>query len=212
MFITLDELKQKIDDKTDKLKLTHIVWLCLSYVTKYPDSKFKIGIFWFDDSHFMMNTFIFGSFINRKPNTINRNLRTHGFQYKKTTYEMRKAMNESFPDPKNWILRWCDGFTRSTTEKESIEWRYIDSLAKNRKIQKILNGKIKKGEFTENTEKISAFDGFDCFDIDPMIYPEKQIDKKDSDDLFTDNYDDIKLSYDMDPAFKPNEQDYFSFF
>lgn len=130
--LLIEKLRQRITDKEKKLKLLHVVWLCLQHVSNNPDDKTKIGIFWFDDSHFMLNTSIFGLFVNRKPNTMNRLFRTHGFHYQKSTSSMREKVyelypNEALPEPKNWILRWCDGFTRTTTEDEARKWKKIDS-------------------------------------------------------------------------------------
>ena len=106
----IDELKQKVCSNY-KMKLIHIVWICLQYIQKHPHDISNVGIFWFDDSHFMINSLIFGKFTNRKPNTINRNFRTHGFKYQKTTYLIREKVQALYPneyicDPKNWVLRW----------------------------------------------------------------------------------------------------------
>ncbi|KAK8857362.1 hypothetical protein M9Y10_015766 [Tritrichomonas musculus] len=168
MYLCLDEIKDKITNKVDKMKIIHVLWLCLDFVKNHPESKFEMGLFWVDHSHFMMNTFIFGSFINRKPNTINRNLRTHGFYFKKTTFEMRSMINESLPDSKHWILRWCDGFNQSTTENELLNLKYNEPVVKKSRTQQIsIDVPLDKIENENVKENIIHFNNnSDIFDFD----------------------------------------------
>lgn len=140
----IDELRQKITNNDNKMRFIHIVWTCLQYIQDHPNDKSKIGIFWYDDCHFMINTIVFGNFTNRKPNTMNRNFRTHAFHYHKTTTAIRKKINELYPneniiDPKNWVMRWCDGFSKSTNESEAMSWKYIELKIKNPKNKSILD-------------------------------------------------------------------------
>ena len=84
----------------------------------------------------MINSSIFGKFIQREPNAINRNFRTHGFTQKKSSLLMRKKVPKKFqfdnvPDPKNWFQRECEGFSKSISENEAL------SLPHHRLIPKI---------------------------------------------------------------------------
>lgn len=122
MTLSFNELKQLATDP--KNKLIRILWLCLKYVDNNPESTKEIGVFWLDDRNIMINSKIFASFLHRKPNTVNRNLRSHQFAYRKIKLEMRQLINEELPDPEHWLLRYCDKFIRSTTEEEIIISNY----------------------------------------------------------------------------------------
>lgn len=124
MTLSFNELKQLATDPKNKLK--RILWLCLKYVDNHPESKKEIGVFWLDDRNIMINSKIFASFFHRKSNTVNRNLRSHQFAYRKIKIQMRLLINEELPNPEHWILRYCDKFTRSTTEEEVIPNHYIN--------------------------------------------------------------------------------------
>lgn len=208
--MSFEELKQKVTDKSNKLKLIHTVWLCLEFVEHNPDSKFEIGIFWNSNSHFMINTFIFGMFVNRKPNTINRNFRSHGFCYKKTTFEMRDALNECLPDSKNWILRWCDGFTKSTTESEAISWRYNELIIKKPKILKIKEEKC-DSYYEKSYENFMDFNIPDNLDINEMFCPLPPADDTYPKEPF-DKFDNMDIIFDLGSLFHQNEQDFSSLF
>lgn len=208
----IEKLRQRTTDKEKKLKLLHIVWLCLQYVSNHPEDKTKVGIFWFDDSHFMLNTSIFGLFVNRKPNTMNRLFRTHGFHYQKSTSAMRDKVyelypNETLPEPKNWILRWCDGFTRLTTEEEAKKWKKIDT-------QKILPIPIESIEINDdepiNFNLQSNLDIMDMFNP-TNILPINTIPEYDTIMKVEDNF---SLLFPKDEITKPidNDQELFSLF
>lgn len=133
----LNSFKQIVSNK--KLKQIHVVWLCLKRVEFHPEEASIIGVLWNSASDFMMNSYIFGLFINRKPNTMNRGFRSHGFIYKKSSDLMRRNIPKkfdfnNFPDQKNWILRRCEGFTKNTTEIEAIKWKSHDLIPKKHKI------------------------------------------------------------------------------
>lgn len=120
-------LKQKVSNKHPKMKLVHIIWMCLNYAELHPELASKIGCFWYTDDSFMMNTLIFSIFIGRLENTINTYLRAYGFRCKKSTRLMRDAVPvkfnfTTFPNMRNWNKRQCNGFTKKTTESESIKW------------------------------------------------------------------------------------------
>lgn len=208
----IEELQKKTTDKTKKLKLLHTVWLCLQYVSNNPNDKSKVGIFWFDESHFMINTSIFGIFVNRKPNTMNRLFRTHGFHYQKSTSTMRDKVyelypNETLPEPKNWILRWCDGFTRSTTEEEARKWKKVQLQEKNPK-KKELN-------LSEEEETLN-FNMPINFDIMDMFYPKNLFSNNsiDYDSLIKNEPDNFGLVFEKDDLSKQleNGNDNFSLF
>lgn len=216
MNLSRDQLQQKVTNRDNKLKLIHSVWLCLNYVEYNPDQKSEIGIFWIDNSHFMINTYIFGLFVKKKPNTINRNFRSHGFCYKKTTFEMRESVNECLPDSKNWILRWADGFTKLTTESEAISWKYTEIVVKNpRKIP------TEKGQIDGQTEeKCHPFLQKETFNFEfpsnvdlsemftPPPPPSECFWKIDNDD----KANDMDFVLDIGNVLQQNETDYFSLF
>lgn len=121
--------KQKVSNKRPKMKLVHIIWMCLNYAENHPELASKIGCFWYTDDSFLMNTLIFSIFIGRLENTINTYLKAHGFSCIKSTRLMRDAVPvkfnfTSFPNMKNWNKRQCKGFTKKTTEKESRKWHF----------------------------------------------------------------------------------------
>lgn len=157
--ICLEELKRKVADKSNKMKLVHIVWMCLKFVELHPEAISDIGIFWIDGKNFLLNSIIFCEFINQKPNTINRNFRNHGFGCEKTKFSMRAQILEKYPgiylpDPKNWTVRYCKGFTRETTENEAKNWKCNEIICKPLKEKHINQSKIKNNiddiNFSEN--------------------------------------------------------------
>lgn len=210
MNTSLEEFRLKVTNKDNKLKLIHTVWLCLDFVEHNPSFKFDIGIFWHDDSHFMINTYLFGLFVNRKPNTINRNFRSHGFRYKKTTFEMRESVNECLPDSKNWILRWCDGFTKSTKENEAVSWKYTEIIVKKPKNVKIEEEKCipcKEDQYGN----IINFDIPVNLDINDMFCPEPPDDTFSSNE-FNEKIDNMSVLFDLGNLFPQNETDFSSLF
>ncbi|KAK8896283.1 hypothetical protein M9Y10_014180 [Tritrichomonas musculus] len=216
MIRKLEELKQKVTDKGNKLKLLHVVWLCLKYVSNHPDEKTQVGIFWFDDSSFMLNSSIFGTFVNRKPNTMNRLFRTHGFSYKKSTSSMRDRVyelypNESLPEPKNWILRWCDGFTKSTTEDEAKKWKKIE-IKEIKEIKEVPQKSISIIQSC-NEEPID-FNISNNLDFMEMYNPENiaPFNIVDFDNLTKNDYDDFNLLIKKENTPQQIDEDIFSFF
>ena len=121
----------------------------MNYVESHPDLASKIGVFWNTNSSFMINTSIFGNFVKKKPNSINRNFRAHDFTNKKVTLEMREHIPKKFsfinlPDQRNWFERRSEGFTKQTTEPEAIKWKYKELNTKKSSIT----------SFTKNSKKI----------------------------------------------------------
>lgn len=186
MYLSFSELKKLATDH--KEKLLRILWHCLKYVDNHPESKKEIGVFWFDEQNIMMNTKIFASFMHRKANTVNRNLRSHKFHYQKTRFEMRQSLNEELPDSKHWILRYCDEFTRSTTEEEAISNKYIVDYTQKSK-NACTNAKKDENDqiydlFDESIDSIEPpIDIFEKSDILSFQYED------DFECLFTDNDD-----------------------
>lgn len=163
--MNFNELKRKVTDRNNKMKLIHTAWLCLKYVEDHPAEKCEIGIFWLNEKEFMLNSSIFGSFTNIKPNTMNRNFRTHGFSCKKTTSSIREYVSEIYPntflpDPKNWIIRWCENFSKSTTEAEAKCWQSHDNIVKHRKNKSVNDNKsINNDELISNLITVKEGNG-----------------------------------------------------
>ena len=188
MYLSFSELKQLATDH--KEKLLRILWHCLKYVENHPESKKEIGVFWFDEQNIMMNTKIFALFMNRKTNTINRNLRSHRFGYSKTKFEMRQQLNEELPDLKHWILRYCDEFNRSTTEKEAMSNKYCEDYTQKPKKNKLLikNDHIEPSIDIVETSDVLTFqqeEDFDFLFADSIdFYPNEDSDLNQQSNMF----------------------------
>jgi hypothetical protein len=66
---------------TEKRKIVEIAMDCLYFIADNPDARDSIGICWSNDSSaFLICIRTFSSFVGKKPNTVRRNLRDHGFQ------------------------------------------------------------------------------------------------------------------------------------
>lgn len=129
--MNIQTFREIITDHENKMKQIHIVLLCLNYVEEFPELASVIGCLWDSNSTFLINTSLFGSFINRKPNTINRGFRYHNFSRKMSSRKIRQNVPSKFnmnklPDPTNWIQRSSKGFTKMTTEEEAMSWKYFD--------------------------------------------------------------------------------------
>ncbi|KAK8871664.1 hypothetical protein M9Y10_007402 [Tritrichomonas musculus] len=125
----LETFRHMVMCKKPKMKQTHIVLECLKFVDNNPESLPRVGCCWKTDQIFMIHSGIFGNFIGRDANTINRNFRTHGFIQRKSSASMRKAVPKKFnfdhiPDPKNWYERERSGFTKETTAKDLIYFSF----------------------------------------------------------------------------------------
>lgn len=122
--MNIEYLRRKVSSKEHKMKQTHIVLLCLKFVEEHPEAVSIVGCCWDSDNTFMINSSIFGKFIERDPNTINRNFRSHGFTQNKSSQQMRARVPKRFgfdniPDAKNWFQRQCPFFTKQTNEEEA---------------------------------------------------------------------------------------------
>lgn len=197
MFSSIEELRQKVSDP--RLKLIIILWNCLTYVKNHPESKIKVGLFWINDYEFMMNTNIFGTFLGRKPNSMNRNMRTHLFNNVKTKMEMRQKLNEDLPDSKHWMLRWCDGFTQSTTEKEAASSKYHENYIRKQKKKKAIKNNHDHIKIKETTQ----LDVFNCFNDERIEDVEPHVDFIDANDVL-----DLHQEEDNEFLFAGND-DYF---
>ncbi|OHS98175.1 hypothetical protein TRFO_09032 [Tritrichomonas foetus] len=139
----LEQFRNYINGNEDRMKMIHIVWHCLKLTSKYPQLTKDVGAFWTSDNCFIFNSTIFGKFTNRKPNTINRNFREHGFLFEKSTAPRRAEIfsripdGDKLPDQIHWVFRWADSFNQSTSEREAMKWQYQTALPKNKKRDKI---------------------------------------------------------------------------
>lgn len=105
----IEDLQKRITVKRPKMKQREIVKICLDYISEHPKDIGYVGIAWYDDSKFIINTKIFARFIKRKTNTINRNFRKNGFKCFRTNASMRQKKIGSItfnqlPDSNNWVI------------------------------------------------------------------------------------------------------------
>ena len=146
----LEHLRCIVRSREPKMKQIHMVLTCLNFSDNHPKDAFTIGCFWTSEKTFLIHSGIFGAFVGRKANTINRNFRTHGFTQNKSSAFMRCQIPSKFdlrnlPDPSNWFQRQCEGFTKETTEKEAISWEFHQIIPKS------LNKASSLGEETKTT-------------------------------------------------------------
>ena len=139
--MNIDQLRSIVRNREPKMKQIHIILVCLNFVDDNPEYAPSVGCLWNTENTFLIHSGIFGKFINRKANTINRNFRTHGFKRKKSSCLMREQIPKKFnlhdlPDAANWFQRECQGFSKKTTEKESIKWEFHQIIPK-KHIEKI---------------------------------------------------------------------------
>ncbi|KAK8893228.1 hypothetical protein M9Y10_021645 [Tritrichomonas musculus] len=159
------ELKQNITEQGRKMKQTHLIWICLKKVDENKELFLSIGIGWVNDYQFLFNSTVFGVFSNRPINTLNHNFESHGFHYQKLNCKLKKKVCEIYsltdlPNQKGWVLRWCEGFTRFTNEKEALKWKYYD-------LKKKMKKKIK--EISSDKEKVLEVDSIMNFKNDDVI-------------------------------------------
>lgn len=131
----LEELRYRVTNECKKMRQIHIVLLCLNFVDTHPEFVSQIGCFWNTDHSFMVHSIKLGTFIKRRPNTINRNFRSHGFDIQKTSKIIREKIPPKFkfdciPDHKNWFQRQCYGFTKKTTERQARYWKFHKLIPK----------------------------------------------------------------------------------
>jgi hypothetical protein len=106
--------------------------LALIFVRDHPQPAVvnRVGVCWFSDTKFFCNSQTFGAFLNRKPNSVNFNFRTH---------QIRKiqggdaASKRGFSDPRQWKLRHHaqDLLTKVTTAADAEQiCKYLQPLPK----------------------------------------------------------------------------------
>lgn len=205
-----ETLRQIVSSKSKKLKQIHITWLCLNFVESQPESAKIVGCLWNTDTSFLINTEIFAKFINRLPNTINRGFRSHRFDWKKSSTNLRDQVPEkfdfkNFPDQLNWIQRKCEGFTKKTTELEAINWKYYHLVPKK---SKIFNVKKLRGFQPMSQKKVEESP---IFEEVPSIF-DKNINADFMNDYFNHDNEIIEFSTDMeanDDILNPFELDFY---
>lgn len=150
----LNDLKKKVEYE----KIPKALWLCLNYTETHKQDINTIGAAWVDDNKFILNTFIFSKFINRKIHTINRNLREHSFKTKKIGYSERShlfsLLNLNPLLERSWCLRDHKDFTRYSEEKiiDQIPYKSIPKKSCQIKISTISKN-------TQNYNNIKRFVG-----------------------------------------------------
>jgi hypothetical protein len=121
---TLDELRIAVDRDQLRSKPKFCVKLIrtLRYSFSHPEEIGDIGCGWSSDqTHFICNSQILGGFLKLKANSVNTNLRDHGFVISPSTTSGRISEFGSLPDGKNWKLRRNIGceWTPTTTDLEA---------------------------------------------------------------------------------------------
>lgn len=152
-FVMIEELEKQVTKTNPKMKLKTVVKICLDFVEEHPELIHKIGIAWYNETCFIINTKIFGIFIKRKPNSINKNLKKNGFKCIKTKYSMREKKYLSFtfndlPDSKSWVLQYSDKLQKKS--KKNISNIFFDFPNLNDYLYDTGNEKY----FEENEEEV----------------------------------------------------------
>lgn len=152
-FVMIEELEKQVTKTNPKMKLKTVVKICLDFVEEHPELINKIGIAWYNETCFIINTKIFGIFIKRKPNSINKNLKKNGFKCIKTKYSMREKKYLSFtfndlPDSKSWVLQYSDKLQKKS--KKNISNIFFDFPNLNDYLYDTGNEKY----FEENEEEV----------------------------------------------------------
>lgn len=97
----IDLLRRDVLDKNMLFEVR--LKTCLAYMHFHPEEKAKTGCFWFCDDIFAINSRILGMFLNLKPNSINKNLRSRYFE-RIRPFDRTKFF--TLPDYRNWnVLR-----------------------------------------------------------------------------------------------------------
>lgn len=124
-----------IESRRSKVKFCVKIWRILRWTLDNPDMGPRVGIFWAKDGvSFVSNPKILGAFLNLKSNSINTNLRCHGFEIKSTSADIVAREYPYLPDRLNWRVRYSKTtpWNTSTTEDEAREVPLIEGPMQNR--------------------------------------------------------------------------------
>lgn len=121
-------LTRIVSNKRMPLRQTHFIWLCLNDAESTPEFVSKNGCFWFNDDSFILNSKIFSNFVDKKNNTVLKDLLSHGFKSQILCRKIKEKIPDKFnfhmlPDQRGWRLYRCEGFTKNTPEVEVVNWK-----------------------------------------------------------------------------------------
>lgn len=80
----MEALRAKLSTENN---ISRCLFFCLEYTSRNPQDTPTVGVVWNNEQQIFMHTKTFGSFISKKPNTINKYLNSHGFTCIKLTNE-----------------------------------------------------------------------------------------------------------------------------
>ena len=152
---SFDELKNFLCS-SQKLKFCLKLYYCLNFVDKHNETRDLIGVEWDKDgTSFFCNSFILGNFLDLKQNSINTNLRAHGFQVENlTNSEMEKY------GKKQWKKRRSNvtNFNKFTTPQEANDIPMLQGNSdQNSNLTQRVVVDIDKDNVPPNVEAITEF-------------------------------------------------------
>ena len=127
---SIGTLMKLVKDQVHKLLFCDKLFMCLSFVEKHPEYYDKVGLFWCrDDRSFACQSKILGAFLNIKPNTINTNLRSHGFKLESFSSDDLPIGINGQPEPRCWKKHRNDSypFYRKMDPKLARQIRCFDN-------------------------------------------------------------------------------------
>ena len=80
----MEALRVKLSTENN---ISRCLYFCLEYTSENPQDTPTVGVVWINEEKIFMHTKTFGSFISKKPNTINKYLNFHGFSCIKLSNE-----------------------------------------------------------------------------------------------------------------------------
>lgn len=111
-----------------RLKATQVLYRCLKFTHAYPQFISEVGVAWVDKDKFIMSTTVFNVFTGIKVNTINKNLKEHGFTNQKLSQNMLKKYSKGINfcpfDRMKWSIRSCEGFSFDSNEYDLLLLNY----------------------------------------------------------------------------------------
>ena len=103
---TIEELKNAIVLSKKKVMFERKIEVTLKFCKMNQNVSDQIGIRWYDEPNsILLNPFILGAFLGVKPNSINKNLISLGFQLSRGENKEFHESNEKIVDKKRWSVR-----------------------------------------------------------------------------------------------------------
>lgn len=82
----MEALRVKISTENN---ISRCLYFCLEYTSMNPQDTPIVGVVWINEQEIFMHTKTFGSFISKRPNTINKYMLFHGFSCNKLNNEQQ---------------------------------------------------------------------------------------------------------------------------